>query len=75
MTTMRKLTFRDLIATLIVAPTILSAGLLALPQMAIAGGQATGRNPSITCEQLGSLKLKRDSKFDWNTLDYAAFRL
>jgi len=46
------------LATLIVALTILSAGFLALPKMAIAGGQATGRNPAITCEQLGSLKLK-----------------
>ena len=35
-----------------------AAGLFAFPQTTIAAGQAAGRKPAMTCDQLGSIKLK-----------------
>src|SRR5262249_42853468 len=46
------------VATLVLMLTTLGARLLASPEMAFAGEQATGGSSAVTCEQLGSLKLK-----------------
>jgi hypothetical protein len=48
----------SLLSTPVIPMIALGASFLGLSQGAFAGGQASTRNPAITCAQLGGIKLK-----------------